>query len=137
MSFADWLAGRSSHAARLPERIDELRGPTSGVIVLPRHLAFPGLRECDITDDSSRRSMYGVVLTQGRRNDVARFLNPDLLAADWPVISESLDPKLRATCERRFRLGRRSVRSAEGQQAEDQSADDQPVEGQSAEARQG
>jgi hypothetical protein len=136
MSFADWLAGRSSHAARLPERIDELRGPTSGVIVLPRHLAFPGLRECDITDDASRRSMYGVVLTQGRRNDVARFLNPDLLAADWPVISESLDPKLRGTCERRFRLGRRAVRSADGQPADGQPTADQPVDGQSAEARQ-
>jgi hypothetical protein len=113
MSFADWLAGRSPHAARLPERIDELRGPTSGVIMLPRHLAFPGLRECDITDDDSRRSMYGVVLTQGRRNDVARFLNPDLLAADWPLIRDALDPRLRATCERRFRLGRRAAQSAE------------------------
>jgi hypothetical protein len=116
MSFADWLAGRSSHAARLPDQIDELRGPTSGVIVLPRHLSFPGLRECDITDDASRRSMYGVVLTQGRRNDVARFLNPQLLADDWPLIREALDPKLRGTCERRFHLGGRSA-SPEAQQA--------------------
>jgi hypothetical protein len=105
MSFADWLSGRKSHADRLPERIDELRGPASGVIVLPRHLAFPGMRECDVTDDSTRRSMYGIVLTQGQRNDVARFLNPRLLRQDWPLIRDALDPKLRGTCERRFALG--------------------------------
>ncbi len=104
MSLADWLSGRRSHAGRLPEGIDELRGPARGVIVLPRHLAFPGMRECDVTDDTTRRSMYGIVLTQGQRNDVARFLNPDLLRADWPHIRDALDPKLRGTCERRFSL---------------------------------
>jgi len=105
MSFADWLSGRKSHAGRLPERIEELRGPSQGVIVLPRHLSWPGMRECDVTDDVTRRSMYGIVLTQGQRNDVARFLNPQLLRSDWPVIAESLDPKLRGACERRFALG--------------------------------
>lgn len=104
MSLADWLSGRKSHAGRLPEGIDELRGPAKGVIVLPRHLAFPGMRECDVTDDALRRNMYGIVLTQGQRNDVARFLNPRLLRADWPLIREGLDPKLRSTCERRFAL---------------------------------
>jgi hypothetical protein len=48
--------------------------------------------------------MYGIVLTQGQRNDVARFLNPDLLRADWPLISDALDPRLRGACERRFEL---------------------------------
>lgn len=104
MSLADWLAGRKSSAGRLPEGIDELRGPTRGIIVLPRHLAFPGMRECDVADDVTRRNMYGIVLTQGQRNDVARFLNPQLLRTDWPLIRETLDPKLRGTCERRFQL---------------------------------
>lgn len=105
MSFADWLAGRKSHAVRLPERMADLRGPSRGVIVLPRHLAFPGMRECDVTDDTARRSMYGIVLTQGQRNDIARFLNPQLLRQDWPLIAGGLDPKLRWMCERRFALG--------------------------------
>ncbi len=48
--------------------------------------------------------MYGIVLTQGQRNDVARFLNPRLLRQDWPLIRDSLDPKLRGVCERRFAL---------------------------------
>jgi hypothetical protein len=104
MSFADWLAGRKSHAARLPDRIEELHGPAQGIIMLPRHLSFPGLRECDVTDETTRRSVYGIILTLGQRNDVARYLNPELLRADWPVIRDTLEPKLRGTCERRFAL---------------------------------
>jgi hypothetical protein len=105
VSVSDWLAGRKSHAVRLPERIEELRGPSGGTIVLPRHLALPGMRECDVSDDEARRSMYGVILTQGQRNDVARYLNPGFLRADWPLIRDALDPKLRGACERRFALG--------------------------------
>jgi hypothetical protein len=111
MSLADLLAGRRAHAGRLPT-LEELRGPAVGTIVLPRHLAWPGLRECDVTDDAIRRSMYGIVLTQGQRNDVARFVNRGLLQQDWPLIRDALDAKLRATCERRFALGRRSGRHA-------------------------
>ena len=72
--------------------------------MLPRHLSWPGMREFDVTDDSIRRSMYGILLTQGRRNEVARFLNARLLMEDWPLIRASLDPKLRRWCERRFAL---------------------------------
>jgi len=104
MSLAELLSGRGGLAGRLPQRLEELRGPVKGVIVLPRHLSWPGMREFDVTDDSIRRSMYGIVLTQGRRNDVARFLNARLLIQDWPLIRASLDPKLRRWCERRFAL---------------------------------
>jgi hypothetical protein len=89
----------------LPGRIEELRGPAQGTIVLPPHMSLPGLRECDVTDDPARRTMYGIVLTQGQRNDMARYLNADLLRADWPHIKHALDRKLRWTCERRFGLG--------------------------------
>ncbi len=104
MSLAELLSGHGGLAGRLPQRLEELHGPVKGVIVLPRHLSWPGMREFDVTDDSIRRSMYGIVLTQGRRNDVARFLNARLLIEDWPLIRASLDPKLRRWCERRFAL---------------------------------
>ena len=80
MSLADLLSGRLGHRGRLPDRLEELRGPARGVIVLPRHLSWPGMREFDVTDDATRRSMYGIVLTQGQRNDVKRFLNADAAA---------------------------------------------------------
>ncbi len=104
MSLADLLTGRSGPAGRLPQRLEELRGPVRGVIVLPRHLSWPGMREFDVSDDRVRRSMYGIVLTQGRRGEVARFLNARLLREDWPLIRASLDPKVRRWCERRFAL---------------------------------
>ena len=112
MSFADWFAGRKPHTDRLPARIEELRGPARGVVSLPRHLALPGMRECDVTDPATRRSMYGIMLTQGQRNDVARFLNPDYLREDWPVIAGGLEPTLRSACERRFGLDHKAASPA-------------------------
>src|SRR5262249_27799155 len=74
MSLADLLLpGRSGVAGRLPASLDELHGPEEGVIVLPRHLAWPGLREFDLSDDRLRRSLYGIVLTQVRRTDITSF----------------------------------------------------------------
>jgi hypothetical protein len=113
MSLAELLAGRHGLAGRLPSRLEDLRGPAKGIVVLPRHLSWPGMRECDVTDDRTRRSMYGIVLTQGQRNDVARFLNPGLLREDWPLIRTSLDPKLRRWCERRFALHGPAATTAE------------------------
>jgi hypothetical protein len=114
MSLADLLAGRSGLAGRLPQRLEELRGPVQGVVVLPRHLSWPGMREFDLSDDRIRRSMYGIVLTQGRRNDIARFLNAGLLRQDWPLIRACLDPKVRRWCERQFALPPPSGQSAAG-----------------------
>jgi hypothetical protein len=104
MSLAELLSGRAGYAGRLPDRLEDLRGPARGVIVLPRHLSWPGMREFDVTDDTTRLSMYGIVLTQGQRNDVKRFLNAGLLRQDWPQLRTALDPKLRRWCERRFAL---------------------------------
>jgi hypothetical protein len=117
MSLARLLARRVGHGRRLPDGIEDLRGPASGVIVLPRHLSWPGMREFDVTDGGTRRSMYGIVLTQGQRNDVKRFLNPALLRQDWPLIRVSLDPALRRWCERRFGLDARPAPARPGEPA--------------------
>jgi hypothetical protein len=98
------LPGRARRGGRLPNRIEDLHGPAKGVVMLPRHLSWPGMRECDVSDDPTRRAMYCIVLTQGKRNDVARFLNAALLRQDWPVIKDSLDSRLRRWCERQFAL---------------------------------
>lgn len=73
--------------------------------MLPMHLSWPGMRECDVSDEANRRSMYGMLLSQGKRNDIVRFVNADLLTADWPQIADSLEPKLRRLCERQFAFG--------------------------------
>src|SRR5579863_4727704 len=104
MALTDLLRGQGAMARRLPASLDDLHGPEQGVVVLPRHLCPPGLREFDVADDARRRSLYGIVLTQGRRNDLARFVNARLLRQDWPLLRASLDPKLRRWCERRLAL---------------------------------
>jgi hypothetical protein len=105
MSLTDlFRPGQAGLARRLPTSPEDLRGPEQGVVVLPRHLSPPGLREFDVTDDWHRRSLYGIVLTQGRRNDMARFVNEKLLRQDWPVLCDTLDPKIRRGCERWLKL---------------------------------
>jgi hypothetical protein len=106
MSLTDLFPPRWSAGGRLPASLEDLHGPEQGVVVLPRHLSWPGLREFDVSDDRVRRSLYGIVLTQGRRNDTARFVNARLLQQDWPVLRTVLDAKVRKGCERRLRLGR-------------------------------
>jgi hypothetical protein len=105
MPLAELLASRAGLAGRLPGRIDDLRGPASGVIRLPRNLAWPGMRECDVSDDRTRRAMYGMLLAKGRRHDIERLVNPALLSQDWPLIRNVLDPRLSRRCERQFGLG--------------------------------
>lgn len=104
MPIADLLPGRLGLAGRLPARIEDLHGPAGGVVTLPRHLSWPGLRECDVTDAPSRQLMYGLILSQGKRNDMARLLNAGLLRQDWQVIGPVIDDRLRRRCERRFEL---------------------------------
>jgi hypothetical protein len=104
MSWTDLLRGRGRVSGRLPASLSDLHGPEQGVIVLPRHLARPGLREFDVTDDRLRRSLYSLVLTYGRRNDIARFLNSRLLRQDWPLLRTALEPRVRRGCERRLKL---------------------------------
>lgn len=106
MPLAYVLPGRFGFAARLPSRIGDLHGPVRGIILLPRNLSWPGMRECDVSDSPTRRTMYGMLLTQGKRNDIARLVNADLLRQDWPLIRKSLDARLGRWCERRLGLGR-------------------------------
>jgi hypothetical protein len=98
--FASW----SPEAARLPDRLDDLHGPWQGVVVLPVHLTWHGLREFDVALDRPRLLLYNIVLSQGRRNDLARFVNPYRLRDDWPQLRPLLSRPTRRACERKFGL---------------------------------
>ena len=104
MALADVLSWRRGRAARIPERLDELRGPEQGVVVLPVHLTWFGLREFDVSDAPSRVRLYTIVLSQGERNDIARFLHPGLLRQDWPQLRALVTPEVRDACVRKFGL---------------------------------
>jgi hypothetical protein len=89
---------------RLPGTLDELRGPRTGIVVLPVHLTWHGLREFDVAKDDSRLVLYSILLGQGRRGDLARFVNAGRLAEDWPDLAVVLTRRIRRACERRLGL---------------------------------
>jgi hypothetical protein len=98
------FAGWSPEAARLPDRLDDLHGPWQGVVVLPVHLTWHGLREFDVASEKPRLLLYNIVLSQGRRNDLARFVNPRRLRDDWPQLRPLLSRSVRRACERKLGL---------------------------------
>jgi hypothetical protein len=104
-------AGFSGDAARLPRRLDDLRGPYQGVVVLPIHLTWGGGREFDVASQRSRLQLYSTLLSQGRPEDMARLLNARRLAEDWPQLRVLLNRGMRRACERKLGLRAPAARS--------------------------
>jgi len=94
----------TAHAKRLPDRLDDLHGPWQGTVVLPVHLSWHQLREFDVAKQKPRLLLYSIVISQGRRNDVARFLNPERLREDWPQLCLLVSNRMRRACERKLGL---------------------------------
>ena len=109
MALAEGIWSRwDGMSERIPGRLDELRGPATGIVVLPNHLTWHGLREFDVAKDESRLVLYSILLGQGRQADLARFVNPGRLEQDWPELAVLLSPRTRRACERRLGLAARS-----------------------------
>ena len=98
------FAGWSPDAARLPKRLEDLHGPWQGVVVLPVHLTWYGLREFDVAVERPRLLLYSIVFNQGRRNDLARYVNRYRLRDDWPQLRPMLSRPVRRACERKLGL---------------------------------
>jgi hypothetical protein len=98
------FAALSGQAGRLPARIDDLHGPWQGIVVLPVHLSWHGLREFDVAAEKPRLQLYSIVLSQGRPNDLARFVNPNRLRDDWPALRHLISKPMRRACERKLGL---------------------------------
>ena len=95
-------AAITSQARRLPERLEDLHGPWQGVVVLPVHLTWHELREFDVARQRPRLLLYSIVISQGRRNDVARFLNAQRLREDWPQLRSLVSARMRRAVERKL-----------------------------------
>jgi hypothetical protein len=100
--------GITRPARRLPERLEDLHGPWQGTVVLPVHLSWHQFREFDVAETDPRLLLYSIVISQGRRNDVARFLSAERLRDDWPELGHLLSRRMRRACERRLGLPRAS-----------------------------
>jgi hypothetical protein len=72
--------------------------------MLPVHLSWCGLREFDVSDADGRLCLYTIVLSQGKRNDIARFVHPGHLRRDWSQLRGLVTPRVRDACARRLGL---------------------------------
>ncbi|WP_244188218.1 hypothetical protein [Streptomyces regalis] len=89
-------------ADRLPASLDELKGPDSGRVELPLHLAWSGLRVFDIGDVKLLLGLYRIVLNNGSRDDFVHYLNAGLLVRHWPILRKMLGRGVRSTWEESF-----------------------------------
>jgi hypothetical protein len=70
--------------AKLPASLDQLAGPSGGVVELPVELAWSGDRSFDLADPSQRYLYHMTVLTAAvTREHYTRWLNAALLTTDW------------------------------------------------------
>ena len=85
MSINQTLARTGQVAARIPDW-DELTGPATGTVTLPNRLCWSGSPRFDVGDPRERLNLYTTLLGEGRREDIARWVHPEHLLADWPRI---------------------------------------------------
>jgi hypothetical protein len=78
-----------------------LRGPTAGVITLPRHLDWSGSADYDLDAPGRLVDLYRTVLIEATKpGDLHAFLNRDVLTRLWPTLW--LPAELRRAWEARF-----------------------------------
>lgn len=97
--------GYVSYGERKPyvvaDSLDELSGPTRGVVTLPHRLDWSGHPEYDLSRPARLASMYKVVLTEAATaDDLRAWLSRDVLLWLWPTLW--LPPPLRRRWEERF-----------------------------------
>ncbi|MEU7649258.1 hypothetical protein [Streptomyces huasconensis] len=92
----------AQYTQRLPARLEDLAGPTHGTVDLPLHVAWSGRRSYTLDQPRSRMGLYRTVLAEGQRQDLIRFLNQDLLFAQWPVLRTLISRPARHAWEAAF-----------------------------------
>lgn len=99
-SAAEVLHAR--YAGRLPASLEKLAGPRHGVVELPLHVAWSGLRAYDLDRPRLRMGLYRTVLAEGQHEDLVTLLNRDLLLAQWPVLRTLVSRHVRQVWEEAF-----------------------------------
>ena len=93
---------REKFLQRLPASLDELHGPSHGVVELPLHMAWSGMTSYDISTPRERMGLYRTVLHEGLRDDLPLYLNQDLLLQLWPVLRTLVGRTVRTVWEDAF-----------------------------------
>ncbi|MFD8978511.1 hypothetical protein [Streptomyces sp. NPDC059564] len=90
------------YAGRLPAALEKLAGPAHGVVEVPLHVAWSGLRAYDLDRPRLRMGLYRTVLAEGGHEDLVTLLNHDLLVAQWPVLRTLISRHVRTAWEDAF-----------------------------------
>lgn len=93
---------REKFQQRLPQSLDELHGPTRGVVELPLHMAWSGMTSYDMAKPRQCMGLYRTVLHEGLRDDLPRCLNQKLLLQLWPVLRTLVGRTVRTVWEDAF-----------------------------------
>jgi hypothetical protein len=93
---------REKFRRRLPEALDELHGPTHGVVELPLHMAWSGMTSYDMGNPRQRMGLYRTVLHEGLHDDLPHYLDQDLLLEMWPVLRILVGRTVRTVWEDAF-----------------------------------
>ncbi|WP_443054863.1 hypothetical protein [Streptomyces sp. NBC_00258] len=93
---------RARYRRRLPSSLDELTGPEHGMVDLPLHIAWSGLRVLDLDRPRQRMSLYRTVLAEGMHDDLCHFLNKGILLELWPVLHKLISTAIKDVWEDAF-----------------------------------
>jgi len=70
-----------AYARRLPSSLEDLRGPATGEVELPLHVAWSGRRVYDVSQEDQRLVLYALLLAEAQREDLERFVHPGSLVS--------------------------------------------------------
>ncbi|WP_331740020.1 hypothetical protein OG613_45095 (plasmid) [Streptomyces sp. NBC_00015] len=93
---------REKFRRRLPDSLDELHGPTAGVVEPPVTVVWSGLRAFDLANERQRMSLYRTVLAEGMRKDLCGLLSREILLRSWPTLRILVSTTVRGVWEERF-----------------------------------
>src|SRR5215813_14732562 len=91
-----------AYARRLPSSLEDLRGPASGTVELPLHVAWSGRRVYDVGREDQRLVLYALLLAEAPREDLERFVHRESLVSMWPRLRRLLGPHARKEWERKL-----------------------------------
>ena len=75
---------RDDRPYTVPDTLEELAGPTSGRVTLPKHLDWSEQRTYNLDEPAELGLMYEVVLRESvAADDLRRFLNAGILRRIW------------------------------------------------------
>jgi hypothetical protein len=94
-------ARRYARPVAVPDHLDLLTGPTSGVVELPRHLKWSGNARYDLDQAGRIVDLYRAVLNEAATpTDLHTYLDRVTLIKLWPAIW--LPASVRRAWEQRF-----------------------------------